>query len=212
MKIFIAGSTGRVASKLIQDLIKDGHSIIAGSRHPEKQEELAGVTPVKLDLHQGVGQIAELMQGAEVVYFTAGSRGADLLQTDAFGAVKVAQAAEKVGAKRFILLSSLFALEPQKWESNASLKGIMDYNIAKFFADNYVVNDTDLDYTILQPTALTEKPGTGKITIDSGQDGENPIEDVALTLAEVLKYPQTIHHVLKMRGGETPVDQALAEV
>lgn len=34
MKIFIVGSTGRVASKLIDQLVIEGHQILAGSRHP----------------------------------------------------------------------------------------------------------------------------------------------------------------------------------
>lgn len=37
------------------------------------------------------------MKGSDAVYFTAGSRGKDLLQTDAYGAVKTMQAAKKLG-------------------------------------------------------------------------------------------------------------------
>ena len=49
-------------------------------------------------------------------YFVAGSRGKDLLQTDLYGAVKMMQAVEKKGnLKRYIHLSSLFALQPDKW-------------------------------------------------------------------------------------------------
>lgn len=39
------------------------------------------------------------MQESDIVYFVAGSRGKDLLQTDAFGAVKTMIAAEKSGIK-----------------------------------------------------------------------------------------------------------------
>lgn len=66
------------------------------------------------------------------------------------------------------MLSALFSLEPTKWRTVKGLDGLTDYNIAKFFADNYLINDTDLDYTILQPTVMTDKPGTGKITVDEG--------------------------------------------
>lgn len=45
------------------------------------------------------------MKGSDAVYFTAGSRGKDLLQTDAFGAVKTMQAAKKLSIERYIMLS-----------------------------------------------------------------------------------------------------------
>lgn len=212
MKIFIAGATGRVATKLIDDLLADGHQIVAGSRHPEQQAKKDGVTPVKLDLHASVVALAKLVEGSQAIYFTAGSRGKDLLQTDAFGAVKLAKAAEQDGIKRFIMLSSLFALEPEKWEATASLRGIMDYNIAKFFADNYLVAQSQLNYTILQPSVLKETAGQGTITIDDGQDGENSIEDVAETLAEILEHDNTVGKVIKMRAGTTPIATALSRV
>lgn len=87
-----------------------------------------------------------------------------------------------------------------------------DYNIAKFFTDNYLIHDTDLDYTILQPTVMTEKPGTGKITVDEGKFGYNPAEDVARTLADILKYENTNHKIIKMREGDTPIDDTLSRV
>lgn len=34
MKIFIAGATGRVASFLIEELLADGHELVAGVRNP----------------------------------------------------------------------------------------------------------------------------------------------------------------------------------
>lgn len=57
----------------------------------------------------------EKLKDFNAVYFLAGSRGKDLLQTDAFGAVKLMQTAESIGIRRFIMLSSIFALEPEKW-------------------------------------------------------------------------------------------------
>lgn len=212
MKIFIAGATGCVGPLLTHDLLEDGHEIIAGARHPERVEKNDRVTPVKFGLHESVAQMTEAIKGADVIYFTAGSGAKDLLQVDAFGAVKLMQVAEKDGIKRFVMLSALFSLEPTKWRTVKGLDGLTDYNIAKFFADNYLINDTDLDYTILQPTVITDKPGTGKITVDEGKFGYNPAEDVARTLADVLKYQNTSRKVIKMREGDTPIDDALSRV
>ena len=124
--------------------------------------------------------MTKAIKGAEAIYFTAGSGTKDLLQVDAFGAVKLMQAAEKDSIMRFVMLSELFSLEPTKWRTVKGLDGLAGYNITNFFTDNYLIHDTDLDYTILQPTVMTDKPGTGKI--------------------------------IKMREGDTPIDDALSRV
>jgi nucleoside-diphosphate-sugar epimerase len=212
MKVFVAGASGRVGRKLTEDLVADGHDVIAASRHPESIEQTAHVHPVHMDLHGSVENLSRVLDDADAVYFVAGSRGADLLQTDAFGAVKLMEAAKRDGISRFVILSSIFALEPEKWAVTKGIDTIIDYDIAKFFADNYLVHQSGLDYTVVQPGTVTEDPGTGKITIDAGQAGTNPIDDVALTLAKVLEHSNTIGKVLKMRTGDTPIDRALADV
>ncbi|MBM6585392.1 SDR family oxidoreductase [Pediococcus acidilactici] len=212
-KIFIAGGSGRVATALIKNLVADGNEVVAGARHPENVVEMAHVNAVKLDLHDGVDAIADLMKGSDVVYFTAGSRGADLLQTDAMGAVKTMQAAEKLGIKRYVMLSSLYTLESERKWHEGGLADLLDYTTAKFFADNYLVHDTDLDYTIVQPTSLTEEAGTGQIYIGKELPQKtNPIPDVAKVLADVLKHPNTVKKVFMMSSGSQVIDQALANV
>ena len=213
MKVFIVGATGRVATELIKDLVAKGHQITAAARKPEnvvlKDDPL--VTTVKLDLHASVEELATLIEKQDVIYFTAGSRGKDLLQSDAFGAVKTMQAAEQNGIKRYIMLSSMHALEPEFWHEGALAK-IMDYNIAKFFADNYLIHNTSLDYTILQPAVLVEEPGTGKITVGKEIGKQNSIADVASTLAELLEHDNTRGKVILMSSGTTPIAQALASI
>ena len=212
MKIFVAGGSGRVATELIKNLVAAGHQVIAGARSPQKIVTLSGVTPVKLDLAVATPEeIAELMGAATSVYFVAGSRGQALLQVDAFGAVKVMHAAQAKNIQRFILLSSIYALQPKNWNQEG-LREIMDYNIAKFFADTYLINNTNLNYTILQPTRLVEGPATGKINVTDAKIATNTIADVATVLADLLKYDNTGKKVIMMQNGDTPIAKALAEI
>lgn len=208
-KIFIFGGSGRVATDLIKDLVADGNTVTAAARHPENIIKLDGVTSDKLDLHADVEDITKQVKGFDAIYFTAGSRGKDLIQTDAMGAIKTMMAAEKAGVKRYIMLSSMLSLDVDSWKK---IPGLEDYLAAKFFADTYLMDSTNLEYTILQPTNLTEEAGTGKIKLDAGPSDSNPIPDVAKTLAEILKYPNTIDKVISMSSGNTPIDQALKEI
>ena len=83
---------------------------------------------------------------------------------------------------------------------------------AKFFADTYLMDSTNLEYTILQPGSLIEEAGTGKIQLNVEATDSNPIPDVAKTLAAILKYSNTIGKVIPMSSGKTPIDDALKEI
>ncbi|EHJ55911.1 hypothetical protein HMPREF9318_01898 [Streptococcus urinalis FB127-CNA-2] len=173
MNIFVVGATGRVATELIKDLVADGHEVIAGARRPEAVIDLDHVKPVLFDLHEDEETLAETIgQNVDAIYFTAGSRGKDLLQTDAYWAVKVMKAAEQLGIKRFIMLSAVYANQPQFWKKT----GIEDYQAAKFFANEWLKHRTNLDYTILRPGILLEAKNTFGKGIDMS-DGETAIKE-----------------------------------
>lgn len=212
MKVFVAGASGRVGKELTADLVKAGHQVVAASRHAREVEWPAGVIPCAFDFHEDVEEMAKKLAGCDAVYFVAGSRGKDLLQTDAFGAVKLMKAAKEAAVDRFVMLSSIFSMQPERWAQEPSLAGITNYNIAKFFADEYLVNVSGLEWTIVQPSVLKEQPATGKIEIDPEHDGSNPIPDVAAVLAAVLERPNTVGKVIMMKSGSVPIDEALARV
>ncbi|MGT2907338.1 SDR family oxidoreductase [Streptococcus dentiloxodontae] len=200
MKIFVAGATGRVASETLKVLVAKGHEVTAGARRPEAIAAMGSLKAVQMDLHGSVNDLANLINGHDAVIFTAGSRGQDLLQTDAYGAVKLMQAAEKIGIKRFVMLSALYTLTPEKWSDS-----LMNYYIAKFFADNYLVNQTALDYTIIQPGILVEEAGTGLISTETQDTTSIPIPDVGAVLAEVVDKPSTYKQIIEIHPGSTAI-------
>lgn len=212
MKIFVAGGSGRVATETIRILAGQGHDIYAGARHKDHIVMRDHIYPQKLDLHAEVDALAAQIDGMDAVYFLAGSRGKDLLQTDAFGCVKLMQACEKAGIKRYVQLSSIYSIQPEKWQEEPSLASIMNYDIARFFADQWLIRNTDLDYTIVGPCVLTEEPATGRIEINPERGTSNPIPDVAAVLAGVLDKPNTFRKVIYMTGGDTPIEDALDAV
>lgn len=208
MNIFVIGSTGRVAQELIKALVKDGHQVFAGARQPEKVVESEQVTPVKFDLHWDVPEMDQALKNAEAVYYVAGSRGKDLLQTDLFGAKKAMEATEKAGIGRYIQLSSANSMQPETWKGSG-LEALMDYNIAKLFADHWLIDHTDLEYTILQPGSLEEAPATGKVALNSGELGKNTIPDVAKVLAGLLTNEAAKKQVVAMLNGDEEISAAL---
>ena len=210
MRVFVAGATGRVATELIANLKAAGHQVVAGVRKPENVADRE-VQSTALDLHADTKELKALVADADAVYFVAGSRGKDLLQTDAFGAVKLMQACEATGVRRFVMLSSVFADEPEKW-GDPALTEITDYNIAKFFADQWLMNNTHLVYTIVQPGSLVEGPGSGRVNLHvTERSSPNSIANVAAVLAGVLEAKNSYGRIIKTSDGDTEVLEAIAQ-
>ncbi|WP_099973894.1 MULTISPECIES: NAD(P)H-binding protein [Lactobacillaceae] len=212
MKVFVAGATGRVGENLVSDLVSNGHFVYAAARGYQKIEETQNIKPVYLDFHDSVENIQEVLADSEAVIFVAGSRGKDLLQTDLNGAVKLMQATENKGIKRYIQLSSLFSMDQEKWSENPSLAAIMDYNVSKFYSDKWLIDNTNLDYTILQPGTLTEEAATGKVQLNDQVGGPNPIPDVASVLAAILENDNTVKKVISMHSGDVDINSAIKSI
>ena len=210
MKILVIGASGRVGTDLVKQLLADDHQVIGTTRQEEKLFKDDNYSQLDLDITAEKDSIQkQIDQDIDAVYFVAGSGGKDVLEVDLHGAVKTVQATQDKGIKRYIMLSTVFSLDTSKWDKIADLK---EYYICKHYADQWLINNSTLDYTIVQAGALKEREATGKITVNNDSSGENSIEDVATTLAAVLKADNTIKTVFSMQNGETAIDEAIAKL
>ncbi|MEM0991675.1 MAG: NAD(P)H-binding protein [Bacteroidota bacterium] len=209
MHILVIGASGRVGNQLTAKLLQANHRVVGTTRQEKQLFEDPNYSQINLDLLGSTAAIeANIPEGIEAIYFVSGSRGKDLLQVDLHGAVKTMKAAARKKVKRYILLSTVFALRPASWQDNLP-EEMFDYYIAKHYADDWLIHHADLNYTILQPSALTEEQGSGKIVTNVEEAGENSIENVATTLFEVLNHPNAYHKVISMKDGEVPIKEAI---
>lgn len=209
MKILVIGATGRVGRLLVNVLLSENHKVVGSSRKTENLVDSPDFTQINLDLLSSVEKMEEVIPNdIEAIYFVSGSRGKNLLQIDLHGAIKTMQVAEKRKIKRYIMLSSVFSLQPNRW-NESFLKPLVDYNIAKHYADQWLLT-TALNYTILQPGALEEKKGSGMIKVNVENPGGNAIENVVNTLVEVLENPAAFKKVITMHDGEMPIKEAIS--
>ena len=212
MKILVIGASGRVGSDLVKQLLADNHQVIGTTRQDEKLFSDNNYSKLDLDITAEKDAIQQQIKSdIDAVYFVAGSGGKDVLEVDLHGAVKTMQAVQDKGIKRYIMLSTVFSLDTSKW-NQPGIADLKEYYISKHYADQWLVKNSSLDYTIVQAGALKERAGTGKIIINDDNAGENAIEDVAMTLAAVLNADNTIKKVFSMHNGETAIDAALAKL
>lgn len=211
MKVLVIGASGRVGSSLTEKLLAQDHHVIGTTRKDEKLFDAENYSQIALDLSSSAEEMEkQFPNDVDAVFFTSGSRGEDLLQTDLHGAIKTMEAAEKKGIRRYIMLSTVFATDTDKWGQLP--EDMIDYYVSKHYADKWLMKNTNLDYTILQPSTLKEEEGTGKIEVDIEDAEENPIEDVADTLVQLLNNSSTFNKVITMHSGEKNIKEALAEV
>lgn len=210
MKILIVGASGRVGTMLTHQLLELGHDVTGTSRHNKPLFNQPNYKHLNLDITQERAQIeAKITDDFDAIYCVAGSgTDAGLLQTDLHGAIKIMQVAEKKAIDRFINLSFGFSLEPAKWKEEG-LEELTDYGIAKHYADQWLINNTKLNYTLLQPCWLIEKPGSGKIAVNIQHHESNSIENVVSTLVAILENPKTFKRVISMHDGDVPIEEAI---
>ncbi|NNE76524.1 MAG: SDR family oxidoreductase, partial [Pricia sp.] len=179
--ILVAGAHGTTGQKIIS-LLKASQYFkpIAMVRKEEQVERFKskGVDAVVADLE---GNLSKAVEGIDKIIFAAGSKGQKLIEVDQEGAKSLTDEAKKANIKKFVMLSSLGAENPEDADQ------LQDYLKAKHNADEYL-KKSGLSYCIVRPGTLNNETGNGKIMLSKhlGKRGEIPREDVAQTLVRVL--------------------------
>jgi nucleoside-diphosphate-sugar epimerase len=211
-KVLIIGAHGKVGKVIVQKMNNDRDFTPVALFRKTEQEDFfkeRNVNYVIIDLEEEVNTLAGAMNNVDAVVFAAGSGGNTgydkTLAIDLDGAVKSMEAAKKAGVKRFLIISAMNAGNRSKWSKPA----MKPYYIAKHYAD-YILTTMDLDYTILRPGRLSDKEGTGKITVtDPAFKEEVPREDVAGTVLAALNNDNCIGKAIEFNEGETPIEEVV---
>lgn len=213
MRVVIAGGHGKIALRLERRLADRGHRPVGLVRNAGHVADLeaAGAEAVVLDLeHASVDQVAEILQDAGAVVFAAGAgpgSGAARKETvDKDAAALLADAAERAGVRRYLMVSSMGTDRADPHSDDV----FQVYLRAKAAADEDL-RARDLDWTIVQPGRLTDEDGTGKVTLDpASEPREIPREDVAAALLVCLEDERTVRKQFTLLRGDVPLPDALA--
>lgn len=206
-KVLVAGANGTTGKKIVSILKHNGHyEPIAMVR---KKEQIAHfednkVQTILADLEEDVSDVTN---GIDRVIFAAGSGGKKVEEVDQNGAIKLVDAAKNSNVKKFVMLSSMGADNP---EEASDLK---EYLKAKHNADEHL-KQSGLEYAIVRPGALTNDDGNGKIEIDNklNKSGEIPRRDVAETLVGSLEDSVAKNKTFEILKGDTFIEAALEKV
>lgn len=206
-KVLVAGANGTTGKKIISILKQsDKYEPFAMVRNKEQVEHFKkdNVKTILADLEQDVSGTTK---GVDRVIFAAGSGGKNVKGVDQEGAKKLMDASKKDGVKKFVMLSSMGADNP---EVSSELK---DYLKAKQNADQHLVN-SGLEYSIVRPGALNNEVGKGKIVLENklNQQGEISRQDVAETLVGSLESSVARNKTFEILQGDTQIKSALEKI
>ena len=211
MRVLVAGANGQVGRYLVQLLTEENHEVQAMIRDESQAPEVRalGGNPIVADLE---GEVGQTVTGCDAVIFTAGGgpgSGAQKKETvDRQGAVKLLEAAIEHGVRRYIMVSSMGASDPE-----GGSEEMQPYLFAKAQADE-ALQESGLDYTIVRPGRLTNDLGSGQVeaALSLGRYGEIPREDLARTIVIALEDQSTYGRTFEVLSGDTPIREALANL
>ncbi|GAA3329973.1 NAD(P)H-binding protein [Curtobacterium flaccumfaciens pv. beticola] len=220
MKIAIAGGHGQIALLLARLVTDAGHDAVAVIRNPAHRTDVEqqGATALVVDLEQvDDDELALRLRGVDAVVFAAGAgpnSGAERKETvDRDAALLLADAAERVGIDRYVMISAMAAdsYDPERAVVPARSEDdvFQVYLRAKSEADANI-RARNLRWTIVRPGALLDTPPQGTIAVGrTVPRGSIPRADVAAVVLHALLDDSAVGVQFEVTSGNTPIPAAL---
>ena len=216
-KVMIIGGHGKVAQLATPLLVQAGHTVTSIIRNPDQEETIRtlGATPLVFDLESATREdFAEVFRGQDAIIWTAGAGGGNPDRTyavDRDAAIASIDAAQQVGANRYIMVSYLGSSLDHGVPDDSSF---YPYAQSKAIADDHLMQ-SELDWTILGPGTLTLDDPSDKIrrvgrmasdTLAEGQARDTSRANVAQAILSALTSQKSIRTVVDFVDGDTPIN------
>ena len=196
--VFLAGASRGVGLEIAKRLVGRSMPPIVLLRQPQPELEALGVQARQGDA-MNPDQVADAMVGSsiETVISTIGGISAEGVRSDFVGNRNLIDAALNVGAKHFILVTSIGTGDSAIALPDSALQALGAVLKEKNLAEEHLRN-SGLTYTIVRPGGLKSEPATGNgvLTADPSIGGIIHRADVAELIGQCvnnqLSYNQTL--------------------
>ena len=162
MRVVVLGAAGQLGREVVRALIARGHTVRAGVRRPP-DPALPSSVETRIANARNKNEARAAMSGFDAVVNVIG--GATLRRNDVASSASavVVAAAQEVGAKRYIAISAgMVALD---WPLFKYVLHplVFRHILAEHRRVEEIVRSSALDWTIVRPSALTNRPPTGYV-------------------------------------------------
>ena len=206
--ILVAGANGTTGKKIVNLLNESQYFNPIAMVRKEDQQAYFKAKQIDTVLGDLEKDISHVFKGnVDKVLFAAGSGGKKVVEVDQEGAKRLVDASNKNNIKKFVMLSSMGADQPE------NAKELKEYLKAKHNADEYL-KSSGLNFSIVRPGSLTNDELTNKIELEEklNKRGEISRNDVAQTLVSVLNDDVANNTTFEIIKGDTLIGEALNKV
>jgi len=217
MKLTVVAATGGIGRQILEQAVAAGHDVTAVVRSPAKVT--ADVRVVQADLSRpDPAVLATAVKGADAVLSGLGARSRADEGVATRGTRAIAGAMQAAGARRIIVVSaapvgtvpSPGRPHPPKRDPGdgffmrhllaPAVKAVLRSHYADLAEMEDVLRDSGLDWTVVRPPRLTDKPATGRYRTAVGQNVRGGAlisrADVAGFMLDLAARPETAGQVL----------------
>ena len=165
MKLAIFGATGRVGSEILKRALEDGHQVTALQRSP-KLDKHPNLETVFGNVREGK-DIERVITGADAVFSALGTDKTTTL-TDALPFI--IESMERHGINRIITIGTAGILNSRLEDGKLRYQGGDSNRKMTFAAEEHkkafrLLEQSNLEWTIVRGPVLTNKPGTGHVEV-----------------------------------------------
>jgi putative NADH-flavin reductase len=204
MKLVVLGATGGTGLELVRQSIERKHQVTAFVRSPEALQPYHERISIKRGNVLDSSQLAEAIHGHDAILSGFGPRvpisksDANLLRDFA---VALTTAMARASLRRVIVISTAFLFKdsiiPPTYLLGRMFFGSVVVDSA---ASEQIITQTNLDWTVVRPPQLTDKPGTGRYRLREGHLPRFGFKisraDVADSFLNALETPNSIRKIL----------------
>ena len=206
MRIVVFGASGRTGRAVISQGLAAGHDMVGFARHPETLAPQAHLTLAAGDV-QDTASVAQVIVGAGAVISALGNKFslALLLHADtslSTGTQHIIAGMRASGVRRLLWIASFGASDEVFWPEKVFLRTVLHNVFADLPAQEQLICDSGLDWTIVRPARLTNGPLTERYQVSDrlviGPWSAISRADVADFLIAHVTAIDTIHKTLTL--------------
>lgn len=219
--ILVAGASGRVGHRVVQQLQAQGLQFRALTRDAGSARDRWGTKLPRVDWVSGdvrdAARMREVVSGSDFVICVIGSReisGPNSAEFVDYGGVRnLVDAAGAAGVRRFVLLTAI-GVTDREHPFNKATRGALEW---RFKGEQYL-RASGLDYTIVRPGGLIDTPaGQQGVRLAQGDDWKPVLratlsrDDLAQVLIEALRVPEARNVTFEIVNDAAVVPEAWRE-
>jgi len=198
MNILLIGASGMIGSRILKEALSRGHSVVAGTRNPEKIEASSGVEAITLDVNDA-NAVADQAAHADVIVSAVSPRNSGDPYKDAHNFAESLIKVQRETGKRVVMVGGGGTLHHPDGSPVAPTVMEAYRDEAKAIRKVYgLLVSEDVDFTFLAPSGIImpgERTGAFRIggrvvLIDNQGKSEISAEDYAIALIDEVETPK----------------------